>query len=358
MKIIYLKSLIVFLLCIPILYYFSKNAKIALIGSFIGGISTYLYMGYKYRYVLYREPYNREKVLKALYNLQTQIILSSLNKGTTVSYTDFRLGYNEDDLDSKTIPKLIFRMSKFPFNNLPIEITNVLEHCNQMNPDYLQVYLDDNDCNIFIEEFFPHYSDAYNSIIPGAFKSDIIRLLLLYKYGGIYSDIGHTFLKPIDSFIGKNELVIVKDKDITNLDNIFVKIKNMFTVSRPYAIHNAFIAVYKNSPIILYIINYIINNVNAKNYGINCLDITGPLAVGKAFNHFFGKDETSPLSVGKYSDKIKVLYLGSNDLSDLKIVDEMNTELVRIKFKGYYTLMYSDMPTYGNIWDNRLVYIK
>ena len=59
----------------------------------------------------------------------------------------------------------------------------------------------------------------------------------------------------------------------------------------------------------------------------------------------------------KYSDKIKVLYLGSNDLSDLKIVDEMDTELVRIKFKGYYTLMYSDMSTYGNIWDNRLVYI-
>lgn len=99
------------------------------------------------------------------------------------------------------------------------------------------------------------------------------------------------------------------------------------------------------------------NNVKAKNYDINCLDITGPLAVGKAINRFFGKDETSPFSVVKYSDKIKVLYLGSNDLSDLKIVDEMDTELVRIKFKGYYTLMYSDMSTYGNIWDNRLVYI-
>lgn len=355
MKIIYLKSLIMFLLCIPIFYYFSKNSTFALTCAFIGGILTYTYMIYNYRNVLYRQPYNREKVLKGLYNLQTKIMSSPLYKGTTVSYTDFRLGYNEDNMDSKTIPKLIFRMSKFPLNDLPVEIANVLEHCNKMNPEYLQIYLDDNDCNLFITEYFPQYVDDYQSVIPGAFKSDIIRLLLLYKYGGVYSDIGHTFLKPLDSFIDENdELVIVKD----------LVTKNIFRETPSYAIHNAFIAVYKNNSIILYIIKYIIVNINSRKYGLNPLDITGPLAVGKAFNLFFENEETTPLIIGKYDNntnnengkKIKILYLSSDDPSGLKIIDHTNNKLISTKFKGYRNVMYSDMPTYTNIWMNGLVY--
>ena len=357
MKIIYLKSLIMFLLCIPIFYYFSKNSTFALTCAFIGGMLTYVYTVYNYRNVLFRKPYNHEKVLQALYTLQTQQISSfSLIKGKTVSYTEFRLGYNDNQNDlQKTIPKLIFRMSKFPFNDLPLEIANVLEQCNQMNPEYLQIYLDDNDCNLFIAEYFPQYVDAYQSIIPGAFKSDIIRLLLLYKYGGVYNDIGHTFLKPLDSFIDENdELVIVKD----------LVTKHIFIETPSYAIHNAFIAVYKNNLIILYIIEYIIVNINSKKYGLNPLDITGPLAVGKAFNLFFEKEETTPLIVGKYDNntnnengkKIKILYLSLNDPSGLKIIDHTNNKLISTKFKGYKNVMYSDMPTYTNIWLNGLVY--
>lgn len=362
---IYLKSLIVFLLCIPIFFYFSKNSTVVLTCSFIGGMLTYLYIVYNYRNVIFREPYDRAKVLNILYTLQTQQMSTSLiNKGTTISYTEFRLGYNNQNDIQKTIPKLIFRMSKFPFNKLPVEIKNVLEQCNKMNPEYLQIYLDDNDCNLFMEEFFPQYVDAYQSIIPGAFKSDIIRLLLLYNYGGVYSDIGHTFLKPLDSFIDKNdELVIVKDLVTTNF---LEKIKNIFIKTPLYAIHNAFIAVYKNNPIILYIIKYIIINIKSKKYGENPLDITGPLAVGKAFNLFFGKDETTPLIIGKYDNntnnengkKIKILYLSSDDVSGLKIIDETNNKLISTKFKGYRNVMYSDMPTYTNIWMNGLVYFN
>jgi hypothetical protein len=110
-------------------------------------------------------------------------------------------------------------------------------------------------------------------------------------------------------------------------------------------------------------IRYFIN-INSRKYGLNPLDITGPLAVGKAFNLFFEKEETTPLIVGKYDNntnnengkKIKILYLSLNDPSGLKIIDHTNNKLIYTKFKGYKNVMYSDMPTYTNIWLNGLVY--
>ena len=55
---------------------------------------------------------------------------------------------------------------------------------------------------------------SVNHVIPGAFQADIFRLMVLYVYGGIYSDMGYQFLEPIESFIdlGSDEFVAAKDR--------------------------------------------------------------------------------------------------------------------------------------------------
>ena len=352
MLMFYYYSFLVTSLSFIIFYLLLKNTKKSLMLSLITGIFYFIYLLYKFRNVLWMKKNKNKIIVNEIIELKN----IQLYPGTTYPYKMFRMcSYPTND---NNIPKIIFRMSGFPFTNLPEQIQNVLDSCTRMNPNYIQIYLDNNDCDLFIEEFYPMYSESYHSIIPGAFKSDIVRLLLLHKYGGVYSDIGHTFLKPLDIFIDNSDkIVIVKDKDITDLDNSFTKIKNLFTVSRPYAIHNAFIAITQNHDVMLYIVDYIHKNISEKKYGENSLDITGPLAVGKSFNLFFGRKEETPLVVGKHDNGLKILYLNSDDSEKLQIVNENNESFINTKFPGYYKLMYSKNPKYGELWKMNLVYI-
>lgn len=350
-------SLLVTLVTFPVYYYFIKNINKSLLLCFITGLLYFFHLLYKYRNVLWlKNNYDKKIVLNEILELQKVKNKQKLLSGSTYPYKTFRLNYNET-IDTNRIPKIIFRMSGFSFENIPIEIKNVLDDCTIMNPEYIQIYLDNHDCNLFIEEFYPQYSQSYHSIIPGAFKSDIIRLLLLHKYGGVYSDIGHTFLKPLDSFIEHSDkIILVKDRDVTLLDNLYSKIINKFiyTISRSYAIHNAFIAIIPNHPLMIYISDYINKNIINKIYGENSLDITGPLVVGKLYNLFFEKDKETPLTVGK-NENSKIFYLNQVD-NNLKIVDENNQPLIKTKFSKYRKIMYSKNHPYGDLWNMSLVY--
>jgi len=69
--------------------------------------------------------------------------------------------------------------------------------------DY-RFYTDD-DCRKFIEKFYPkRFVDAYDAIIPGAFKADFFRLLVLFKHGGVYADVDVQLDADLDSFITKD----------------------------------------------------------------------------------------------------------------------------------------------------------
>ena len=57
------------------------------------------------------------------------------------------------------------------------------------NKDWKFKVFDDNDCDTFIASLSNNtYKIIYYQLIPGAYKADFIRLLLLYKYGGVYLD--------------------------------------------------------------------------------------------------------------------------------------------------------------------------
>lgn len=52
---------------------------------------------------------------------------------------------------------------------------------------------------------FTHYKsffNLYNQIKVGAIKADFWRVCILYKYGGVYSDID---IKPVSSILNKNK---------------------------------------------------------------------------------------------------------------------------------------------------------
>lgn len=101
------------------------------------------------------------------------------------------------------IPKIIWQT--FKTNKLHKKSYEYVKTWKELNPDYEYRFFTDNDIIEFIKNEFPEYLNLYKKITIGAIKSDFWRLLVLYKYGGIYAD--------IDSFCSKPLNTLIKEKD-------------------------------------------------------------------------------------------------------------------------------------------------
>lgn len=240
------------------------------------------------------------------------------------------------------IPKQIFLTSKFELENLPQKIKENIENTKSINPGYEVRYYSDSEAEKFVKENFPEYLDDYKTLVPGAYKADLLRLLLLYKYGGVYNDIGHVYLKPISKFISQNEsLLVCKDQGLPGLPS--------------YYLHNAIIASVPEHPMIKKAIDVLIENIHIRFYGNNALEPTGPGAFGKAFNLHFGRKEEEPIDIGMFDDETKIItHHGERSITDTDEVQIINT-----KFDNYYEIVYPDgrdKGYYGNLWDQKKIY--
>ena len=151
----------------------------------------------------------------------------------------------------------------WPTKDLPEKMRERVEILKRDNPRFEHCLFDDNDCREFIKNNFNEkILDAYDSLIPGAYKADLWRLCVLYINGGIYMDI--------------------KLKCINNFKLIELTERNHFVLDRvaPISIYNALIACQKGHPFLLMAIHKIVKNVRNKYYGKSPLDPTGPVMLG------------------------------------------------------------------------------
>ncbi len=83
------------------------------------------------------------------------------------------------------IPKKIYMTYKT--KNIP---KYVIPNWKKIYPDYEIILYDNNDClNFLKKEYGQEYVDIFNYIKDGPIKADFWRACILYKYGGIYTDI-------------------------------------------------------------------------------------------------------------------------------------------------------------------------
>jgi mannosyltransferase OCH1-like enzyme len=152
------------------------------------------------------------------------------------------------------------------------------EYCHdkwiELNPDYSMVWYTNKDCDRFMLKMGDRINKAYLKLKPGAFKADLWRACILYKYGGIYVDSYATPEVGLEEMLknywdaGKEQLISIKDNV---LYDCFGKKK--------YAIHNGFIVASKNHRKLGEYIYRIVSNVETNYYGTHPLDITGPICM-------------------------------------------------------------------------------
>lgn len=208
----------------------------------------------------------------------------------------------------------------------PLMVKNIIE-IKRNNPNFKYYLYDDNDCRNFIKNnFSSRVLNAYDSLIPGAYKADLWRNCILYKMGGIYMDIKY---RPINNF---------------KLYNLLEKEHWVLDINQEF-IYNAVMVCKPGNEILLKAIEQICENVKNKYYGDNMFDPTGP----SLLNNYFSKEEK------KLFDMKHILY-GNNDYE--KVV-QFNGENVLSCYPGYFEerMFSSKKQHYSILWKNRNIYL-
>lgn len=240
------------------------------------------------------------------------------------------------------IPRVIFRT----IGNLAVN-DRMHYYCHQkwveLNPTYLIVWYTNEQCDRFMKKFDEQFSGvlhAYNSLLPGAFKADLWRLCILYKFGGVYVDAFATPFKSMDEIL-KNTAPFV-----TGLDPNFCG----------GGIHNGFIATTKGHPFIRQCILDIIDNVKTKNYGDNCLDVTGPSRMRKSMGKVLGIDFKPTKGLNTYSIPF---YLFELQFGPRQYLLKNGMKILSKKysiFSYFYEKIVRFKTTYAFMWKNRQVF--
>lgn len=121
-----------------------------------------------------------------------------------------------------TIPELIHKVlitddGELP--KLPEGMKRAFETWYRMNPGYRIKIYSGNDCIDYIKKHFDEkVLNVYNTLKPYAFKSDLIRQLILYKEGGWYTDTRMICLHPLE-ILGKTKFLCMYRYATTTIIN-------------------------------------------------------------------------------------------------------------------------------------------
>ncbi|MDZ4404014.1 glycosyltransferase [Prosthecobacter sp.] len=193
------------------------------------------------------------------------------------------------------------------------------------NPDFEHYLYDDADCRAFIQEHFPtEVADAFDALVPGAYKADLWRYCVLHVHGGIYLDIK---FRPLNGF----RFSELEDKEYfcRDLDD---------TKRGTLGIYNAILICRAGNPILKQCIDQIVRHVEEDYYGFDYLCPTGPALIGR----FFLPTETFELRLARSA----------------KHIEWRNRPILEI-YKGYRRTQKKEaMTRYYEAWRRREIYAR
>jgi hypothetical protein len=162
---------------------------------------------------------------------------------------------------------------------------------NNVGVDCIHYLFCDADCRNFIaQEYPPDVLMAYDRLIPTAFKADLWRYCVLYKYGGVYLDaklqgvVSPTTMgvlnQPAQTSGGKGDVTLRAIVERLGVDGgdggdgVFVLERDAVGLWAPgrHGIHNAFMITKPKNPILLECIYRIVSSAKNGQYARGGLD--------------------------------------------------------------------------------------
>ncbi len=118
---------------------------------------------------------------------------------------------------------------------------------------------------IIAQSFGERVTRAYDRLVPLAFKADLARYCLLFEFGGLYSDLSHRHLSPIDLSADPG-MVVFRD----------------LPMHPPWAVSNGLIYARPGRKELARAIRLVTRHADVCYYGASPLDPTGPYLFGRA----------------------------------------------------------------------------
>jgi mannosyltransferase OCH1-like enzyme len=227
--------------------------------------------------------------------------------------------FKQTDISSSVIPLNIFQT--WHTLKLPHDMNKNMLLLKQQNTEFTHYLYDDNMCKNFIcNNFDKDVLYAYNTLKPGAYKADLWRYCILYKYGGIYLDIKY-------SCINNFKLINLTDKEY-------------FCRDHNNGIYQAILCCLPNNPILYKCIQEIVKNTKTKNFTNTRLSVTGPQL--NTFMTTFNNVNLE-LEIRGFGLSTNILY---KNISILKAYNTYRNEQRKNQL----------LPPYGAMWNKRDIY--
>ena len=123
--------------------------------------------------------------------------------------------FSKEELKDAKIPKIIWQTYKSS-SQLPMEALQCISSWKKNNPEYEYRFMDDSQMLQFVEkEFSEPYISMFHSMPIPVMKADVWRIMVLYIYGGIYTDIDTKCLISIKNWenINNHSFIIGYESD-------------------------------------------------------------------------------------------------------------------------------------------------
>jgi mannosyltransferase OCH1-like enzyme len=269
-----------------ILYPYLKGEAIAITGPTIFALATNLYLGRQINDFFEEGVFDINNLkIKILNHVPGQILDGNIKiiqtKYENFSNDRYNIHYsillNKGYIFKKHIQDINIENSDLYLYQCWIQseyvsknMENAINTWKQFHPKWNYKLITDEKFKKLLENDneFPNLLSVYNSIKPFAYKSDIIRLYMLYKTGGIYADIDSICYKSCDDLCKENELILCIDIN-------------------PLHISNGFMCAKKGNLFIKLLLETIIEKITKKDINGGDLSITGPKLIGDTFQKYF-----------------------------------------------------------------------
>jgi mannosyltransferase OCH1-like enzyme len=250
---------------------------------------------------------------------------------------------------------------------LPPKMAECVDKLTKQNPEFEHRLFDDADCRAFIKgNYDSDVLEAYDRLVPGAYKADLWRYCVLYKTGGVYLDIKFQcepgfslmeFTKDSETFVldrpyGDLSMPVEVNLAILNAPDFYDQLPKYTEgawKNRQVGLYNAVMATAPGNPVLQECIQQIVENVRNEDYGFGCLYPTGPGLLGEKY---FGKSYETRVKKVRFFNSMAGNYILSKDRKVLSHYPQYRQEQTLYSGKGpvfYYSDLWYHRKVYGSV---------
>jgi hypothetical protein len=174
-------------------------------------------------------------------------------------------------------------------DNLPDKYAYIINKWKSTHTDFEIKIYNKNDMQNFVNTVFPQYKVKYDNLPLDIMRIDMVRLLYLYYYGGVYVDIDLLPIKNISPLLKLNELVVCAESEL-----------HASFQNKRLLLSNAIIIANKSNEFVKLCIDGI--NKNSSNLSLNerpfwkfVIEETGPVFITNMYEIYYKKNEITIL---------------------------------------------------------------